>query len=184
MALLDPAMPTQNLALQALEQCLMDLRLVVDSMDSTDESLPERLARLRHRLQPVLQHRGIVLAWEVDGTPDEHLPSGDQVAHLVHIVQEALSNMLQHSHATLLHIRLAHLAHEQAWHLEVIDNGIGLPSDLAQGAVGKGLASMLARAKMADCHLQLLRCTDQDGTCVRIVLPCARCAVDMPVPGV
>lgn len=175
MALLDPAMPPQKLALRALEQCLLDLRLVVDSMDSTDESLPDRLARLRHRLQPVLQHRGIVLAWEVDCTCHEHLPDGDQVAHLAHIVQEALSNMLQHSHATRVQIRLAHLPHQQAWHLEVTDNGIGLPSDLAQGAAGKGLASMLARAQMAHCQLQLLRGTNQGGTCVRIVLPCARC---------
>ena len=102
-ALLDPATPSQKLALSALEQCLLDLRLVVDSMDSSDESLPDRLARLRHRIQPVLQHRGIVLAWEVDCTPHEHLPSGDQAAHLAHIVQEALSNMLQHSGATQVH---------------------------------------------------------------------------------
>ena len=182
MALLDPALPAHKQALRALEACLLDLRLVVDSMDSSGESLPERLARLRHRVQPVLQHRGIGLAWEVDGSPDGHLPGGDQVAHLAHIVQEALSNMLQHSHATQVHIRLAHLADEQAWHLEVADNGIGLPSEFAAGNVsnasnaGKGLANMLTRAHMAACHLQLLPSTQLGGTCVRIVLPCAHCA--------
>ena len=174
-ALLDPATPSQKLALSALEQCLLDLRLVVDSMDSSDESLPDRLARLRHRIQPVLQHRGIVLAWEVDCTPHEHLPSGDQAAHLAHIVQEALSNMLQHSGATRVHIRLAHLPHEQAWHLEVTDNGIGLPSAPGQGTAGQGLTSMLARAQLADCQLQLLRNSHQGGTCIRIVLACASC---------
>ena len=174
-ALLDPATPSQKLALSALEQCLLDLRLVVDSMDSSDESLPDRLARLRHRIQPVLQHRGIVLAWEVDCTPHEHLPSGDQAAHLAHIVQEALSNMLQHSGATRVHIRLAHLPHEQAWHLEVTDNGNGLPSAPGQGTAGQGLTSMLARAQLADCQLQLLRNSHQGGTCIRIVLACASC---------
>lgn len=176
MALLDPATPSQKPVQQALEQCLLDLRLVVDSMDSMDESLPDRLARLRHRIQPVLHNRGIALEWQVSCTPEEHLPSGDQAAHLAQIVQEALSNMLQHSRATLVHIRLAHLPHEQAWHLEVTDNGIGLPSDLAQSATGKGLASMFARAQMADGHLQLLRGTNQGGTCVRTVLPCAGCS--------
>ena len=176
MALLDPALPAHKQALRALEQCLLDLRLVVDSMDSTDASLPERLAQLRHRLQPVLQHRGIALEWQVSCTPEEHLPGGDQAAHLAHIAQEALSNLLQHSRATQVQIRLTHLAHEQAWLLEIADNGIGLPNGPAQGATGKGLANMFARAQMAACQLQLLPSGQHSGTCVRIVLPCARCS--------
>lgn len=48
MALLDVGdAATQPLA-QALEQCLLDLRLLADSMDGEDEALPQRLARRRH----------------------------------------------------------------------------------------------------------------------------------------
>jgi len=46
------------------EQCLLDLRLIVDSMDSRNEPLGVLLARFRHRLQPVLDHRGMNLHWK------------------------------------------------------------------------------------------------------------------------
>ena len=55
----DPAMRL------ALEQCLLDLRLIVDSMDAQDESLAVLLARFRHRLQPVLERQGMSLHWDI-----------------------------------------------------------------------------------------------------------------------
>src|SRR5258707_2438613 len=42
---------------------LLDLRLMVDAMDAMEDALPVRLARLRHRLQPVLDRRGMRICW-------------------------------------------------------------------------------------------------------------------------
>ena len=172
MSLLDPAVPAQAQALRALEQCLLDLRWVVDSMDSAGESLPERLARLRHRIEPVLQRRGIEMVWSVDCTGDTDLPNGDECAkHLLCIAQEALSNVLQHSGATQVEVCMAHLSPEHAWQLEISDNGVGLAGESgAHGATGRGLAGMRQRARLAGGYLQLLR-PPQGGTCVRVVWP-------------
>lgn len=173
MALLDPAVPAQAQALRALEQCLFDVRWVVDSMDSTGELLTERLARLRHRLQPVLERRGIQMAWSVDCTGDVPPPDGERAAHLVCIAQEVLSNVVQHSAATQVEVRMAHVPYEDAWYLEISDNGIGLSSAGTHIANGQGLVGMHQRAQMAGGHLNLL-CPPQGGTCVRVVLPCTK----------
>ncbi|WP_051603030.1 sensor histidine kinase [Simplicispira psychrophila] len=173
MALLDSAVPAQAQALRALEQCLFDVRWVVDSMDSTGELLTERLARLRHRLQPVLERRGIQMAWSVDCTSDVRPPDGERAAHLMCIAQEVLSNVVQHSAATQVEVRMAHVPHEDAWYLEISDNGIGLSSAGTHVASGQGLVGMHKRAQMAGGHLHLL-CPPQGGTCVRVVLPCTQ----------
>lgn len=178
MALLDPAVPAQAQALRVLEQCMLDLRLVVDSMDSTGESVTERLARLRHRIQPVLERRGIQMAWDVDCTDDARLPDGECAGHLVCIAQEALSNVLQHSGATQVQMHMAHVPREDAWHLDISDNGSGLSTahatphatSYAHGG-GQGLAGMQQRARLAGGQLHLLH-PPQGGTCVRVVLPC------------
>lgn len=178
MALLDPAVPAQAQALRVLEQCMLDLRLVVDSMDSAGESVTERLARLRHRIQPVLERRGIQMAWDVDCTDDARLPDGECAGHLVCIAQEALSNVLQHSGATQVQMHMAHVPREDAWHLDISDNGSGLSTahatphatSYAHGG-GQGLAGMQQRARLAGGQLHLLH-PPQGGTCVRVVLPC------------
>ncbi len=172
MALLDAAVPAQAQALRALEQCLLDLRLVVDSMDGNDESLPERLARLRHRMQPVLERQGIQVVWDVDCTGDAMPPVGERAAHLACIAQEALSNVLQHSGATQVQVRMVHVPDRGHWQLDISDNGTGLPTELAWSSWGRGLTGMQERAKLARGRLHLLR-PQRGGTCVRIVLPCA-----------
>ena len=184
-ALLDPAVPAQAQALRALEQCMLDLRLVVDSMDSAGESVTERLARLRHRIQPVLERRGIQMVWNVDCTGDARLPDGECAGHLVCIAQEALSNVLQHSGATQVQVHMAHVPHEHAWHLDISDNGGGLSTARAHGSAGQGLAGMQRRARLAGGHLHLLH-PPLGGTCVRVVLPCtpaARLASAGSAPG-
>src|SRR5690606_2375682 len=106
MALVDANDPAARPLAQALEQCLLDLRLLVDSMDGDDEGLPERLARLRHRLQPALDRRGIALHWQVFPEPGAPWPTGHAARECVAIVQEAISNAIQHTGATELRVVL------------------------------------------------------------------------------
>ncbi|MBA4004163.1 MAG: histidine kinase, partial [Delftia sp.] len=118
MALLDPRETRQRQAQELLEQALLDLRLMVDAMDAMEDALPVRLARLRHRLQPVLDRRGMRICWSVadphaaaglSGAPDlpvlqdlPDLPRGQPSQQLLAIAQEAVSNALQHARATTL----------------------------------------------------------------------------------
>ena len=129
MVLLDPQTPAQSQALRALEQCVLDLRLVVDSMDRDTDSLIDHLARLRHRMQPVLERRGITMVWHVDLADGVDAPVAGRAQHMLAIVQEALSNMLQHAQATQVAVRLTRDRELGAWRLEICDNGRGLPAE-------------------------------------------------------
>jgi len=156
---------------QALEQCLLELRLVVDSMDGDDDVLPGRLARLRHRLQPALDQRGIALRWNVGGARDVNWPSGEAAREFSAIVQEAISNILQHADATELSLTLQPLGPPdippEAWCLQVRDNGRGLQAGVD---TGQGLANMRRRAERQGAHWELVPVTS-GGTCVQVTMP-------------
>lgn len=179
MGLLDPGLPAHSQALRALEQCLLDLRLVVDSMDSATDALAHRLARLRHRIQPVLDRRGIQMEWHVQTADDPRAPCAGHAQHMVSIVQEALSNVLQHAQATQVMVRFFHDGEQGAWRLEICDNGCGLPEAspaLHARPSGFGLEGMRSRALQMGGALELIR-PGEGGTCIRVVVP------DQSVPG-
>jgi signal transduction histidine kinase len=196
MALLDPRETRQRQAQELLEQGLLDLRLMVDAMDAMEDALPVRLARLRHRLQPVLDRRGMRICWSVAdphaaaglrGVPDlPDLPRGQPSQQLLAIAQEAVSNALQHARATTLWLVLEPVDRADAaspgrdarralhWELRVEDDGCGLPSDPgpAQGAIppglqGMGLAGMHRRAHTIGAVLDILPRAG-GGTVVRV----------------
>lgn len=156
LALLDARAPQVHAAREVLSHSLLDLRFIVDAMAADGEPLPLRLALLRHRLQPVLDQRGIRVVWDVpDGSPDTSLadgaqavrpPAGRVAAEMTAIAQEALSNVLQHAQASEVHVGLHYLAHTGCWCLRVQDNGMGLATRRAEGTAGHGLRSMSRRA--------------------------------------
>lgn len=174
--LLDPSQPREQKIHAALEKCLLDLRLVVDSMDSADAPFAHRLAQLRYRIDPVLARSGVRLAWDVEIPQCVNFPYPDSAEHLMAIVQEALSNVLQHAQASEVEVSAKNLLDTEAWCVEVRDNGQGIRRSQAQqvtAATGYGLASMARRALLAGAELQVLP-REQGGTCIRLVVPCPR----------
>lgn len=173
MSLLDAEPPAVRDLRSLLDKCMLDLRLVVDSMDGTDEPFADRLARLRHRIQPVLDQRGIHMAWDVQSLPRSCFPYADSSMHLVAIVQEALSNVLQHSGATEVTVSVHYRADAESWYAEVSDNGRGMLLRASDGSSsgGYGVAGMNHRAQMAGGDLLVMERPD-GGTCVRVVMPC------------
>nr|WP_186827476.1 ATP-binding protein [Comamonas testosteroni] len=158
---------------QMLEQCLLDLRLIVDSMDAEDDALSLRLARFRHRLQGVLDHRGIALHWDVWDPEivgeEGQLPRGSMAQNIMAILQEAVSNILQHAAAQEIWITLAPSAAQAVADapvhasLCIEDDGRGIPQDLAEqagarvgrGGSGMGLANMFRRASEIGAELEI-----------------------------
>ncbi|WP_234026829.1 sensor histidine kinase [Melaminivora suipulveris] len=181
MALLDVGdAATQPLA-QALEQCLLDLRLLADSMDGEDEALPQRLARLRHRLQPVLDRRGIALCWQVSLAPDFPWPVGEPARQASAIVQEAISNVLQHAGATRLSVVLQPWGSpgDQEWRLQISDNGCGMaqPTPGSRAQEGMGCSGMRRRAAGLKAQLEFLPAAS-GGLCVQMTVQVPRPARD------
>ena len=174
MALVDERDPAMRPLVLALERCMLDLRLVVDSMSCDDDALPDCLARLRHRIQPALDRRGIALAWNVAPPASAPcMPVGAHACELAAIAQEAVSNVLQHSSATAVSIALLPLDTPQgaAWRLQVADNGKGLPAAaLSCHHAGQGLAGMRRRAAKAGGSLELIP-AEGGGLCVQVTVP-------------
>lgn len=160
----DPAMR------RALEQCLLDLRLTVDSMDAQDESLAVLLARFRHRLQPVLERQGMSLHWDV-WDPEVlgesgSLPRGSMAREIMAVVQEAVSNVLQHAQAREVWITLVAAAQTDTPSafvhacLSIEDDGKGMAAKAEQEmstefSSGMGLLNMRRRAHAIGGKLEM-----------------------------
>jgi signal transduction histidine kinase len=89
------------------------------------------------------------------------------------IVQEALNNVLKHSTATRVAVRLG--ADDEGLLLEVIDNGQGFELGSVGDQGGMGLASMQERVEKLAGSLQIVSKPGQ-GTSVKVAVPWARSA--------
>lgn len=155
MAMLDPRNPKELRTLQNLEECMLGMRLMVDSMGMSSEPLADRLAGLRHRIQLVMEHRGVCMQWNACMNDDMALPSGRTATEIFFILQEALSNVIQHSQATQVTFAMVPVPGQGVWRFEVCDNGIGLPArkDACGVGHGNGVKSMHDRAVRAGIRL-------------------------------
>ena len=152
-----------------LDQCLLDLRVVVDSMDAGDDALPMRLARFRHRIQPVLERRNMSLHWDIwdpEMLGEEGiLPRGPMAREVLAIMQEAISNTLQHAAASELWITLTAADRSPEAHgftharLCIEDDGQGFRASEADATLlpggGMGLLNMRRRAAAIGCQLDI-----------------------------
>lgn len=155
MAMLDAGNPKERRTLQDLELCMLGMRLAVDAMETASEPLADRLAGLRNRIQPALELRGGQMQWNVQVSEDMALPAGVAATEIFYILQEALSNVLQHSGATQVTVTMAPLPGQGTWRFEVCDNGVGWPAAPDTGGTGhgQGVKGMHERARRAGLRL-------------------------------
>jgi signal transduction histidine kinase len=161
----------------ALELAIVELHSIVHVLRSPGVKIVDAMASLRYRLQPMLERRGVELIWEVDNDIAQDVLQEPAAHHFIRIVQEAFSNVLHHSQATRLEVRLRQPHPRTELLLEVVDNGRGLAS-LARApdaaSRGTGLAGMQRRAAFLGGALEL-RDRPEGGTHMRLAvpLPCA-----------
>jgi signal transduction histidine kinase len=147
-----------------LRACIDDLRLVIDSLDVGEQSLPAALANLRYRLEPRLEASGLALAWHVDAGAGAQLGPG-ALLHVLRVVQEALANALEHAQATRISVHVRAQAGELL--VEVTDDGIGLPAP-GTPVQGRGLANMRQRARSLGGDLETAALSPGTRVCLRI----------------
>lgn len=155
MARLDPQNPKEFRLREDLQMCLLAMRLTVDALSPSNDPLTVRLAGLRHRIQPALELRNIRLVWNVQPPEGLPIPTESTASEIVFIMQEALSNVLHHAHATQVVVTMAHDVHRGVWRFEVCDNGVGLPTGHGTGdsGPGHGVKAMRDRALRAGLFL-------------------------------
>jgi signal transduction histidine kinase len=148
-----------------LQSSIADLRLIVDSMDTAEESLSETLRSLEHRVRPQVEAAGMVFRF-FDTAGDAMAPPGPRATlQILRILQEAVTNAIRHSGASEITLDSS-LVSGGGMRIAVSDNGGGLPETLRRG---RGLKSMETRAAAVGGSLSVR--SDGEGTHVVLVLP-------------
>lgn len=135
-----------------------DLRNVMDGGRTATADTPatpaEWMARTRHRFSTLFDELDVTSHWScLPEWPEP--PSVAACLELTRLLEEALSNVLKHSAATEVDIRLDADVHG-ALTLEVRDNGVGFDiAAVSHEASGIGLSSMQARIARLGGHLHL-----------------------------
>jgi signal transduction histidine kinase len=106
---------------------------------------------------------GIPVQFEKSGTSRELDPG--VAIHLYRVLQEALNNVVRHSHSTSAQVRLNYLPGTVV--LEVQDRGIGLGKGRGSGM---GLVSMRERAELVNGRVEFLA-AEGGGTLIRMTVP-------------
>jgi two-component system, NarL family, nitrate/nitrite sensor histidine kinase NarX len=130
----------------------------------TRTSAEDIVAALRQTLSKfeLQAHVPAQLHSEGHGVP---LPADVQI-QVLHIVQEALSNVRKHAHASAVSVRVQQTP---AWRFEVHDDGCGFDADALRPATHVGLAIMRERAERIGAALQWR--SGRGGTSVVLTLP-------------
>lgn len=135
-----------------------DLRNVMDGGRTATADTPatpaEWMARTRHRFSTLFDELDVTSHWScLPEWPEP--PSVAVCLELTRLLEEALSNVLKHSAATEVDIKLGADA-QGALTLEVRDNGVGFDiAAVSHEASGIGLSSMQARIARLGGHLHL-----------------------------
>lgn len=163
-----PAGDRHELA-RAIEESLQDLRLIIDSLDFTeqDDLLP-LLGNLRFRLEPRLEALGMRLAWDMQPLSELSGLAPQAALSVLRIVQEALNNAVQHAGARCLEVSARR--GDDAIVICIADDGRGFDPAARTAGSGRGLAGMRLRAARLGATLAVD--SSAQGTVVALALPC------------
>ncbi|MBM3394591.1 MAG: sensor histidine kinase [Betaproteobacteria bacterium] len=92
--------------------------------------------------------------------------------HLLRLIQEALTNVVRHAHATSVWVYLARTG--QQIELRIRDDGTGVTADTCKRRSGGGIQGMHERAQFLGGHLSISSAS-QRGTLVHLEFPVPQC---------
>ena len=149
---------------QALAEAYLDTRQAIDNLRLTPQEGLERW--LERTLREFENTAGLRVQRDLD--PPARSLSPEVQAHLIRIVQEALSNVRKHARAS--HVRVSLRERPAELILEVSDDGLGFDAQDVPEISRHGLRGMRERAEMIGADFQIIS-QWQGGTTVRLVLP-------------
>jgi two-component system nitrate/nitrite sensor histidine kinase NarX len=158
---------------------------ISNSMDELDQGLKESIADVRELLlhfrtrtqsddietavQETLQkfqhQSGIPATCQIRG---EGLPLAQDVQiHVLHVLQESLSNVRKHAKASIVRIEIIK---GDIWQFDIKDDGVGFNSDAERNQLQVGLKIMQERAQQIGAQVNVRSRTGQ-GTLVTLRVP-------------
>lgn len=163
--------PDMLLLNSSLKNCMLDLRLMIDSLGESDtgaDTVATVLGNLRYRIEPALKAEGIELIWKVEEVFIFTPLTSRSVLNLSRIFQEALTNVIKHANATQVQIQSEMIVKESRnWAVITLkDNGTWTdPSSL----MSFGQNNMRVRAFQLDGELRIKR--TPEGSIVELSIP-------------
>ena len=149
-----------------VRECYADVRelLVHFRTRTSDEDIGHALRSTLSKFEHQTGLKGALIMGSAEGLP---LPPDVQV-QVLHIVQEALSNIRKHAQATQVTVSVQR---HPVWTFSITDNGCGFASqEVAPDSLHVGLGIMKERAALIHADLQVIS-TPGTGTTVRLQLP-------------
>lgn len=162
---------TQPETAPVLEQALAELESAASDMDTSLAELHSPLegrplvTALRGRAEELARASGVAITVNGEDRPLPPLAG----AHAFRIASEAMTNAVRHAAATTItaDVRVG----DDALHLTVDDDGIGLPAGTGADRGGHGLLAMRSRATSLGGEVRVGAGADGRGTSVQLVLP-------------
>jgi len=134
------------------------LRQLIDNGANTTQNVPptpgQWAAPLRHRFGVLFEELNVNASWDL---PPRWLiePTALQCLTMTRVVEEALTNIVKHSRARNVSIKL-HLPDAHQLVLHVIDDGVGFDVATVQAeSLGVGMRSMKVRLERVHGGLQI-----------------------------
>lgn len=162
--------PTQ--LAQAIDECLLEMRLSVDTLTEDQGDLGVLLGSWRHRVAGMLRSAGLEMDWRVMDAPVLPCLRGSGALELVRFLQEALANTVRHARARRITVGTQRTpTHLVLWW---VDDGQGL-NPLAPDGMGR--RNMAARAQRLGGRLDIVSPAPRDwldvgtGTALALYLP-------------
>ncbi len=159
--------------MQVIQEALGDLRLIIEAQDDAAQDLQTLLQRWQQRNKSRTAALGTCIRWALETLPDPRPLSPHEALQVLRILQEALSNAVQHAGSSCITIALR--ATPEGCELCVADDGTGIATAQRTFSGGHGLKSMRSRAERLGARLEV-RPGDTQGTVVRLLLPNATSA--------
>lgn len=154
---------------QAAKTAYLDVREQIFNLRTSVSSNSGLLSTLRNYLSEYHIHYGLEtkLLYERESLANF---SDETASQLLRIIQEALTNVRKHAHASVAWIRFVQEGDQIC--IQIEDNGQGFYSDAPRnsGRQSYGLQIMRERAESIGCQLELVS-KPGHGTCVTVYLP-------------
>lgn len=151
----------------ALEKALDDLRIMIDALDHSRESLAGALATFQTRITPAFAAAGIALEWDQSAVGERTLSNPGSLLQVFRILQEACTNAIKHSKAGTAQVRIGRDDASATFELDVEDDGQG--AGATNG--GHGLKNMAYRASKIGGTLSTGPRANGTGWAVRLRVP-------------
>lgn len=152
---LDPHAPEQQVLGVALEQCLLDIKLTVDCIESGDQNIIEALGSLRYRVQRPFDRLGIRLIWDVEVCVALETVRGEAARQVLRIAQECLSNVMRHAKGSWVLVSCRYETQAGCMEFEVRNNGACMAHDPCPEGGGRGLENIRQRAQSLGAELTI-----------------------------